>query len=92
MNEAASKLMRHGDEIANVSVSVDGTWQKRYGHNSLLGASFIISVNGLVLDYVFKSKTCQVCKRNPDASEDWKKADKPVCEINHTQSSGAMEK
>ena len=86
-----SKLMRHGNEIANVSVSVDGTWQKRYSHNSLLGASFIISV-GLVLDYVIKSKTCQVCKRNPDASEDWKKAHKSVCEINHTQSSGVKEK
>ena len=72
MNEAARKLMRHCDEIANVSVSVDVTWQTRYGHNSLLGASFIISVNGLLLDYVIKSKTCQVCKRNPDASEDWK--------------------
>ena len=93
MNETASKLMRHGDGIANVSVSVDGKWQKRYDHNSLLGASFIISVdNSLVLDYVIKSKTCQVCKRNPDASEDWKKAHKPVCEINHAQSSGAMEK
>ena len=58
-----------------------------------MGASFIISIgNGLVLDYVIKSKTCQLCKRNPNASEDWKKAHKSTCGINHTQSSGAMEK
>ena len=44
MNEAASKL-RYGNEIATVSVSVDRTWQKRYGHNSLLGASFIFSID-----------------------------------------------
>ena len=29
MNEAASKL-RYGNEVATVSVSVDGTWQKRW--------------------------------------------------------------
>ena len=92
MNEAASKLMRHGDEIANVSVSVDGTLQKRYGHNSLLDASFIISVdNGLVLDYVNKSKTSQVCKKEPRCFRSLEEATQ-VCEINHTQSSGMMEK
>ena len=58
-----------------------------------MGASFIISIdNGLVLDYVIKRKTCQLCKRNPNASEDWKKAHRSTCGINHTQSSEAMEK
>ena len=84
MNTAAS-LRRKDNELAKVSVSVDGTWQKRYGHNSLLGASFVLSVDsGQVLDYAIKSKTCQLCKRNPDATAEWKKKHEPVCEINHT--------
>ena len=43
----------------NVSVSVDGTWQKRYEFNLLLGVVFVISVElGEVLDYGVKSKFC----------------------------------
>ena len=58
MNKAAS-LLRKDNELAEVSGSVDGTWQNHYGHNSLLGASFVLSVDsGQVLDYVIKSKTC----------------------------------
>ena len=60
--EAASKLMRHGDEIANVFVSVDGTWQKRYGHNSLLGASFIISVDSGLVIMLSKAKHAKFAK------------------------------
>ena len=41
-NMAAESLRKRDDDKAEISVSVDGTWQKRYGHNSLLGASFII--------------------------------------------------
>ena len=67
--------------------------KKRYGHNSLLGATFIISVdNGCVLDYEVKSKICFVCKRNPDPSEEWKKNHETNCTINHTGSSGSMER
>ena len=81
------------DNVGEISVSVDGTWQKRYGHNSLLGASLVLLVdNGQVLDYVIKRKTYQVCKRHPTASEEWKESHKAFCEINHTASSGTMEK
>ena len=37
--------------IANVSVTVDGTWQKR-GYSSKIGVVFVISVEmGEILDY-----------------------------------------
>ena len=92
MNMAAENL-RKGDKLAEITVSVDGTWQKIYGHNSLLGASFVISIeNGQVLDYVIRCKSCQICNRNPNASEEWKRKHKLLCKINHTNSSGAMEK
>ena len=81
------------NELAEVSVSVDGTWQKRYGHNSLLGASFVLSVDsGQVMDYAIKSKTCHLCKRNPDTTAEWKMKQEHVCEIHHKQLSGAMER
>ena len=45
--------------IYDCSVSVDGTWQKRYGFLSLLGVIYLISMEtGEVLDYVVKSKIC----------------------------------
>ena len=43
-----------------------------HGHNSLLGATFIISIdNGCVLDYSIKSKTCAVCNKNPNPTDEW---------------------
>ena len=40
------------DVIVDVPVSVDGSWQKRYGHNSMLGMIFVMSIDtGHVLDY-----------------------------------------
>ena len=46
-----------------IGETVDGTWQKRYGFNSLLGAVFIISVDtGEVLDYEIKCKHCFECR------------------------------
>ena len=46
-----------------VGVTVDGTWQKRFGFNSLLGVVFIISVDtGEVLDYEIKCKHCFECR------------------------------
>ena len=43
------------EDVLHISVSVDGTWQKRHGFNSMHSVVFIISiVHGLVLDYVVK--------------------------------------
>ena len=67
MNSDAASLCSD-DNVGEISVSADGTWQKRYGHNALLGASFVLFVNnGQVLDYAIKSKTCLVCKRPPNS-------------------------
>ena len=79
--------------VVDVPVSVDGSWQKRYGFNSLLGMIFLLSIDtGSVLDYEIKSLICHECKRTPNATESWKETHKEVCLINHTGSSGAMEK
>ena len=56
------------NQIIDIPVSVDGSWQKRYGFNSLLGMIFIISIDtGCVLDFIIKSLFCHVCKENPNA-------------------------
>ncbi|GFY13465.1 uncharacterized protein TNCV_1803361 [Trichonephila clavipes] len=48
-------------EIIDVSVSYDGTWQKR-GHTSNLGLGIIIDIlSGLVLDFEILSKYCHNC-------------------------------
>ena len=81
------------DQILNVAVSVDGSWQKRHGFNSLLGMVFLISVEtGQVLDYAVKSLFCHTCKKNPNATQAWKNNHAKTCMVNHSGSSGAMEK
>ena len=81
------------DDIVDVAVSVDGSWQKRYGHNSLIGVTFVIAIEtGCVLDYNIKSLFCHTCKKNENASHEWKKLHASSCEINHEGSSGAMER
>ena len=80
-----------GQEL-DVAVSVNGSWQKRYGHNSISGMVFSISIDAeCVLDYVVKTKFCHVCKANPNASEQCKEFHEKDCSINHTGSSGLME-
>ena len=47
--------------VADVAVSVDGTWQTR-GHSSRTGIVFILSIDtGEVLDYVIKCLVCHDC-------------------------------
>ena len=83
MNCAAQSLSNNEVLPTEVTVSIDGTWQKRYGQNSLLGATFVISIyNGCVLDYSIKCRTRTVCKKNPNLSEEWKKSHEPFCHIN----------
>ena len=69
--DAAKKLRQlvtegedDGHSVLNVSVSVDGSWQKRHGFNSLLGMVFVISVEtGQVLYYSVKCLFCHECKK-----------------------------
>ena len=93
MKHAAKDLVKDGTSPNEITVSCDGTWQKRYGHNSLLGATFIISIdNGCVLDYSIKSKTCAVCNKNPNPTDEWSRNHELFYKINHKGSSGSMEK
>ena len=47
--------------VADVAVSVDGTWQK-HGYGSRLGVVFILSIDtGEVVDYVIKCLACHEC-------------------------------
>ena len=85
-------------DIFEVSVSVDGTWQKRYGYSSLHGVVFVVAIDtGEVLDYEIRSKVCFQCKskEHKKASAEyqtWWESHRPVCEINHYGSAESMEK
>ena len=49
------------DSVANITVSCDGTWQKR-GHSSLNGVVTVIAADtGKCLDYRVLSKHCDAC-------------------------------
>ena len=81
-----------------VSVTVDGTWQKRYGFSSLHGVVFVLSVEtGEVLDFEIKSKVCFQCKAKGGKDKSskeyitWFDKHKHECSVNHSKSSGSME-
>ena len=82
--------------ITNISVTVDGTWQKR-GHTSKIGCVFVLSVrSGEVLDYEVCSLVCHKCvaaksARNNADFDTWYEMHKSKCQINHTGTSDAME-
>ena len=107
MREAADRLREKvhrerpddidSNGVAEVAVTVDGTWQKR-GHSSKIGVIFVISVDtGEILDYCVKSLFCHVCKahsmddKDSDEYKKWKEEHQPKCEINHHGSSEDME-
>ncbi|GFT47433.1 uncharacterized protein TNCV_3749841 [Trichonephila clavipes] len=85
-------------EIIYVSVSYDGTWQKR-GHTSYLGLGIIIDIlSGLVLDFEVLSKYCQNCvvagrDMGVDSAEFhiWQKGHADECDKSFDGTSGAME-
>ncbi|GBN06205.1 hypothetical protein AVEN_71656-1 [Araneus ventricosus] len=96
-NELASPSDQN-NEIIDITVSYDGTWQKR-GHRSLYGIGIVVDIlTGLVIDYEILSKYCPVyttAKRDlEEHSADfsiWYKAHKPECSENYVGSSNAME-
>ena len=111
MMDAAAKLVQitkeedpsnieessEGQIIANVAVTVDGTWQRR-GHSSKNGVVFILSVRtGEVLDYEVRTKYCQECvyhekdNKNSKFYQDWLASHTSKCCINHQGSSDSME-
>ena len=98
-NEEPEKvvLWSDGGDVTCISVTVDGTWQKR-GHTSKIGAVFLLSVRtGEVLDYQVLSHVCYECmahgnyKKDSVEYQNWWDSHAQVCQINHTGSSGDME-
>ena len=90
-------LKKNKDDLVDCAVTVDGTWPKQYGHNSKLGAAFVLSAHiGEVLDCVIKSTYCRECQDHQNDDIDSKKYENLKedhnCGINHHGSSDAMEK
>ncbi|GFY25339.1 uncharacterized protein TNCV_2484591 [Trichonephila clavipes] len=93
-NDASLK----NQEIIDVSVSYDGTSQKR-GHTSNLGLGIIIdALSGFVLDFEVLSKHCQNCvaagrDMGVESAEFhiWQKGHADECDKNFDGISGAME-
>ena len=89
INEKAGDL----NSVADTTVAVDGTWQKR-GFSSLNGAVVATSLNSKVIDYSVMTKYCKGCavwerREGMDDYEMWKATHS--CSINHKSSAGAME-
>ena len=90
-------LDRGESPVIDISVSYDGTWQKR-GFTSLFGVGISINVlTGLVIDYEVLSKYCHACKMT-EAKDlparqlaAWKEQHAPDCCQNHQLSSKALE-
>ncbi|GFW84512.1 uncharacterized protein TNCV_456931 [Trichonephila clavipes] len=84
--------------VLDITVSFDGSWQKR-GYKSLYGIGVVIDLlTGLVIDYEILSKYCTECTAAVrDLSGDssnfaiWYEGHKSECQINHTGSSSSME-
>lgn len=86
-------------DVIDITVSYDGTWQKR-GFTSNYGLGFIIDVlTGLVIDYVLLSKACTTCTKaqgefgkQTQTFQGWYEKHKPNCEKNYSGSSPGMER
>ncbi|XP_076439059.1 uncharacterized protein LOC143277962 [Babylonia areolata] len=81
--------------ILNVSVSIDGSWQKR-GHSSHSGVVTVMDImTGLILDYIALSNYCIVCETGPKPDDptygEWLENHRPKCQKNIDCSSNAME-
>jgi hypothetical protein len=100
MTEAAQELKESKgeqvDNIVNISVSCDGSWQRR-GFSSLNGSFTAISVDsGKIIDTEVMSRYCKGCKSKAVLKKTDKIAydlwfEKHECNINHIGSAGAME-
>ena len=81
--------------ILDISVSIDGSWQKR-GRTSHTGIVTVTDImTGLVLDFVSLSNYCHVCDTGPKPDDagyiDWVNKHESQCQKNIDCSSGAME-
>ena len=96
MTDAVDELQKNKDEqgISDVTVSCDGSWQKR-GQSSLNGVVTVISSgSGKCLDYRVMIKTCKACEpwESRKGTEEYELfLSHHECDINHEGSSGSME-
>ena len=88
-----------GQEVIDIAVSYDGTWQKR-GHTSHNGLGVVIDLmTGLVLDTEIRSNYCSSCALaasrfkgyDTDEFRDWRQNVHTLCEKNHSGSAASME-
>ena len=96
MLDAANEL-RHGDDsIADIGVSVDGTWQRR-GFVSLNGTVAAISMdNGKLIDVEIMQRYCKPCQQHkekltPHDFDVWYEGHKQTCVANYEGSAPMME-
>lgn len=83
MTIARRQAVTENDGDSDITVAIDGTWQKR-GHTSLHGVVSVTSLDtSKVLDVECLSKYCPICKLN--------KKEHPNCLVNYEGSSGGME-
>lgn len=86
------------DEVIDITVSYDGTWQKR-GFTSKYGIGCCIEVlTGLVIDFELLSKFFNLCEKmkrktkgRPQDFQAWYVRHKPNCNQNYVGSSPGME-
>ncbi|GFW45679.1 uncharacterized protein TNCV_3246161 [Trichonephila clavipes] len=91
-------LLGTANGVIDITVSYDGTWQKR-GHSSLYGIGIVIDIlTGLIIDYEILSKYCPECTTaKRDLGENsaeysiWYKSHQEECSENYVGSSNAME-
>lgn len=98
MRRAAQEL-RDGTGCTNVTVSCDGSWQRR-GFQSKNGVATVLSVNprgpAKVVDVHVSSNYCNTCKTQASKLSEaefnaWYENHKGRCQKNHDGSAGAME-
>lgn len=83
-------------QTTGLTVSGDGSWQKR-GFSSLFGFVTLIGWHtGKMLDVLVKSKYCKSCehwdkKCDTAEYEEWAAQHESVCQTNHSGSAGKME-
>ena len=83
------------DNILDVAVSFDGTWQKR-GHSSHNGAAIVIEIlTGLPVDYEVLSNFCHQCLKAPSRDDvmygQWQAKHALKCSKNYEGSANSME-
>ncbi|XP_039302928.1 uncharacterized protein LOC120357167 [Solenopsis invicta] len=89
-------LEEEKENVTELAVSGDGTWQKR-GFSSLFGVCSLIGVHSKkIIDVNVKSSYCKQCevwakKKGTEEYDEWKKEHGDNCHLNHQGSAGKME-